>query len=198
MIQLSQQGDDVLLPVKVVPKSSRDKIVGELDGALKITVAAAPEKGAANDAVAIWKHLPDEARTPVRRDELMRLWVRGEVGRLTNVRAAEAARSGNPGPEGSVSKLEFAIFNQHLYDFCVDLMGLDGQVGYDYTFRRPTELDATGVNKGIQYAFMRVRANSIEGGTSEVLKNIIGERVLGLPGDVRVDKDLPWKDVPRS
>ncbi|NLE60572.1 MAG: DUF167 domain-containing protein [Planctomycetes bacterium] len=51
MIQLSQQGDDVLLPVKVVPKSSRDKIVGELDGALKITVAAAPEKGAANDAV---------------------------------------------------------------------------------------------------------------------------------------------------
>ena len=51
MITLSQQGQDVLLPVKVVPKASRDKIVGELDGALKSTVAAAPEKGAANTAV---------------------------------------------------------------------------------------------------------------------------------------------------
>ena len=51
MITLSQQGEDVLLPVKAVPKSSRDKIVGELDGALKITVSAAPEKGAANTAV---------------------------------------------------------------------------------------------------------------------------------------------------
>ena len=51
MIQIGRQGDDILLPVKVVPKASRDKIVGELDGALKITVAAAPEKGAANKAV---------------------------------------------------------------------------------------------------------------------------------------------------
>jgi uncharacterized protein len=51
MIAITQQGLDVLLPVKVVPKSSRDRIVGELDGALKITVAAAPEKGAANKAV---------------------------------------------------------------------------------------------------------------------------------------------------
>ena len=51
MISITQQGPDVLLPVKVVPKASRDRIVGELDGALKITVAAAPEKGAANRAV---------------------------------------------------------------------------------------------------------------------------------------------------
>ena len=51
MITLSQQGQDVLLPVKVVPKASRDRIVGELDDALKITVSAAPEKGAANAAV---------------------------------------------------------------------------------------------------------------------------------------------------
>lgn len=50
-LQLSQSGSDVLVPVKVVPKSSRDRIVGELDGALKISVSAAPEKGAANKAV---------------------------------------------------------------------------------------------------------------------------------------------------
>ena len=50
----------------------------------------------------------------------------------------------------------------------------------------------------LQKAFLRARANSIEGGTSEVMRNILGERVLGLPGDVRVDKELPWAKVPRS
>jgi hypothetical protein len=50
----------------------------------------------------------------------------------------------------------------------------------------------------MQKAFLRMRANSIEGGTTEVMKNILGERVLGLPGDVRTDKELPWREVPRS
>ena len=154
--------------------------------------------GAANDAVAVWQGLPESARTPAKKDQLMKLWVRGEVGRLTNLRAAQAARVGNPGPEGSVSKLEFSQFNQALYNFCIDLLGMDGQVGFDYTFRRPDDLGATGVERGLQHAFLRVRANSIEGGTSEVLRNILGEQVLGLPGEPRVDKDLPWAKVPRN
>ena len=51
MISLHANGADFLLPVKVVPKASRDRIVGELDGALKVSVSAAPERGAANEAV---------------------------------------------------------------------------------------------------------------------------------------------------
>jgi alkylation response protein AidB-like acyl-CoA dehydrogenase len=154
--------------------------------------------GAANDAVAVWERLPEWSKSPAKKDQLMKLWVRGEVGRLTNLRAAQAARVGNPGPEGSVSKLEFSQFNQALYNFCIDLLGMDGQVGFDYTFRRPEDLGATGVERGLQHAFLRVRANSIEGGTSEVLRNILGEQVLGLPGEPRVDKDLPWAQVPRN
>ncbi len=154
--------------------------------------------GPANDAVRIWADLDATERTETRKARLMELWVRGEVARLTNLRAAESLRAGNPGPEGSVAKLEFANLNKELYDFCIDLLGAAGMVDYDYTFRRPTELDATGASKSPQYAFLRVRANSIEGGTSEILKNIIGEQVLGLPGEPRVDKDLPWIQVPRS
>jgi uncharacterized protein (TIGR00251 family) len=51
MVEIQTRGADVLLPVKVVPKSSRDRIVGELDGALKVAVSAARERGAANAAV---------------------------------------------------------------------------------------------------------------------------------------------------
>jgi alkylation response protein AidB-like acyl-CoA dehydrogenase len=153
---------------------------------------------AANDAVEIWKSLDESARTAARKDELMRFWVDAEVGRITNMRASENAKSGNPGPEMSIAKLAYSELNKGLYNFCIDLLGMDGQIGYDYTFRRPTELDATGTNKGLQYAFLRVRANSIEGGTSEILRNIIGEQVLGLPGEPRVDKEGPWAKVPRN
>jgi len=133
----------------------------------------------------------------VLRDEVLRAWVRSEVLRLTNERAADARRRGTPGPEGSVAKLAFAEENKRIYDLCVDLMGADGMLySSDFALVRPTHT-AIGT-PDLHKAFLRARANSIEGGTSEVMRNILGERVLGLPGDVRVDKGIPWKDVPRS
>ncbi|HZI37714.1 MAG TPA: acyl-CoA dehydrogenase family protein, partial [Acidimicrobiia bacterium] len=150
--------------------------------------------GAIAQAVDVWKSTGCD--DPVRRDHLMKLWVAAEVNRLTNMRAGQLARAGTPGPEGSVGKLAFAELNQAISELCVDLMGAEGQLYTDYESPRR---ESVGFFTGDpRYFFLRARANSIEGGTSEVLRNILGERVLGLPGEPRTDKDLPWRDVPRS
>jgi alkylation response protein AidB-like acyl-CoA dehydrogenase len=146
----------------------------------------------------IWRELPGDERDGARRDQLMRLYCVSETLRLTNARAGAAAKAGNPGPEGSIAKLALADFNKRVSEFGIDLLGADGMVGYDFTFRRPENLSVDGLEHGIRHAFLRARANSIEGGTSEIMRNILGEQVLGLPGEPRVDKDLPWIKVPRN
>ena len=160
----------------------------------------APKRGsgAIAELVNIWKALPADRKNAAQKDQLMRMWVRAECQRLTNIRAGESRRTGNPGPEGSVSKLAMAELNKSLFELAIDLLGADAMVGYDYTFRRPETLSTEGIEHGVRHAFMRVRANSIEGGTSEIMRNILGEQVLGLPGEPRVDKDGPWASVPRS
>jgi alkylation response protein AidB-like acyl-CoA dehydrogenase len=121
-----------------------------------------------------------------------------EALRLTNIRASQNRKAGNPGPEGSIAKLMFAEVNKRVYDLCIDLLGAEALCGYDYTMRRSEGLGLVGPPGSSRAMFLRSRANSIEGGTSEIQRNILGERILGLPGDVRVDKDLPWSAVPRS
>jgi alkylation response protein AidB-like acyl-CoA dehydrogenase len=131
----------------------------------------------------------------VRRERLMELWSKAEVLRLTNMRAAGSRKRGNPGPEGSIGKVASAELNKDILSFCMELMGPEAMLYTDYSMVRP---DTAGYSTDIRKSFLRARANSIEGGTSEVMKNILGERVLGLPGDVRTDKDRPWIEVPRS
>jgi len=117
------------------------------------------------------------------------------VLRLTNIRANQNRKMGDPGPEGSIGKMASADLNKDIYDEVIDLMGADGLLYGSYEMIRPET--AMGSDT-LQKAFLRSRANSIEGGTTEVMKNILGERVLGLPGDIRVDRDRPWAEVPRS
>jgi len=158
----------------------------------------AKRRGPIDEAIKIWESKPAEARSEGHKDQLMRLFCKSEALRLTNMRAAQAAKAGNPGPEGSISKLMLADFNKKVTEFSIELMGAEGMIGYDFSFRRPDSLSVDGSEGGVRHAFLRVRANSIEGGTSEIMRNILGEQVLGLPGEPRVDKDIAWSKVPRS
>jgi hypothetical protein len=89
-----------------------------------------------------------------------------------------------------------AGLNQRIMAFVMDFMGPEATLyPAGYPMDRPTKaMDLSNPQK----AFLRVQANSIEGGTTNIMKNILGERVLGLPGEPRMDKELPWSEVPRS
>jgi alkylation response protein AidB-like acyl-CoA dehydrogenase len=154
------------------------------------------ESGPIGDALRVWREHP-ERHEPVLRDRMARAWIEAEVLRLTNARAAAKRKAGAAGPEGSVAKLSFAEVNKRIYELCADVLGPEALLYPSYQMVRPEESALTG-GLDPRKMFLRSRAYSIEGGTSEILRNILGERVLGLPGEPRADKDLPWSQVPRS
>ncbi|MEU1279227.1 acyl-CoA dehydrogenase family protein [Streptomyces sp. NPDC005805] len=141
-----------------------------------------------------WRERPD-LRTHDLHQRLLDLWVESEVARLAGERLRQQLVAGQPGPEGSAMKLAFARLNQEISGLEVELLGTDGLLYDDWTMRRPELVDFTG--RGAGYRYLRSKGNSIEGGTSEVLLNIVAERVLGLPAEPRNDKDIPWKDLAR-
>jgi len=155
-----------------------------------------PQRGSGTIAplVKAFKELPPERRE-AELDEVMKLWIRAEVLRLTNIRANQMRKMGDPGPEGSIGKMASADLNKDVWAKVVNVMGAEGMLYGSYEMKRPDVASGFETN---QKAFLRSRANSIEGGTTEVMKNILGERVLGLPGDVRVDREVPWSQVPRN
>ncbi|GAA2050238.1 acyl-CoA dehydrogenase family protein [Polymorphospora rubra] len=141
-----------------------------------------------------WRERPDR-RTPGLHDELLRLWVRAEAVRLTGLLVRQRAAAGDPGPEGSAVKLSYAALTQAASGLELELLGADG-LRYDgWHMRRPDRVDMLGRTPG--YRYLRARGNSIEGGTSEILRDIIAERVLGLPAVPRADRNTAWKDLPR-
>ncbi|MFI7082837.1 acyl-CoA dehydrogenase family protein [Streptomyces anulatus] len=152
------------------------------------------EGGMIGPVAKTWRERP-ELRTPDTHQRLLTLWVEAEVARLTGERLRQQLVAGQPGPEGSGMKLAFARLNQEISGLEVELLGDEGLLYGDWTMSRPELVDFTGRDAG--YRYLRSKGNSIEGGTSEVLLNIVAERVLGLPSEPRNDKDVAWKDLSR-
>ena len=148
--------------------------------------------GTIADAVALWRERPD-LHTPIARHRLAALWAKAEAYRLTGDRARVARTAGPPGPEASIGKLVAAELNQEIYEFCMDLLGVEGTLygSYDDQLAESVKVRGLARSSSVQQRFLRSRANTVEGGTSEILRNVLGERVLGLPGDMRADVGKP-------
>jgi alkylation response protein AidB-like acyl-CoA dehydrogenase len=141
-----------------------------------------------------WRARRDR-HTPELHDRLLRLWVEAEVARIAGVRLNQKSVRGQPGTEGSGTKLTFARISQQLTSLEIELLGEEGLRYSDWTMVRSPQVELTGRDAG--YRYLRAKGNSIEGGTSEILRNVIAERVLGLPAEHRTDKDRPWKETAR-
>ena len=135
---------------------------------------------------------------PAHLDHLMQLWVAAEGARLTNLRVTGTAADAGPGPEGSIAKLQMAELNKSIYALAMAFIGDDALLYPGYAQTRPDFASVRGGSGDIRYDYLRSVANSIEGGTSEILKNVLGERVLGLPAEQRTDKSVPWNETRRS
>jgi alkylation response protein AidB-like acyl-CoA dehydrogenase len=140
---------------------------------------------------------------PRLRQRLAAAWIDHRIIGLNNQRAADRRRTGaEAGPEGSITKLQSAEFNQRVQKLAIDLEGVSGVAwegkgltGETTLSWSPTALDD---HRTVARGFLRAQANTIEGGTSAIMRNILGERVLGLPKEPDASRDVPWKDVLRS
>jgi alkylation response protein AidB-like acyl-CoA dehydrogenase len=151
--------------------------------------------GAIQHALDVWARLV--VKPPELRHRLVRLWVRAEVRRLANTRGAALAASGAGTPlYGALGKIAGAELNQEIYGLCMDLLGPAGMLYDSYEMHQPDQFMVTSDDPAV--AFLRSQGQSMEGGTTDVMRNLVGERVLGLPGEPRVDKEVPWRSVPRS
>jgi alkylation response protein AidB-like acyl-CoA dehydrogenase len=123
------------------------------------------------------------------RQRLVQAYIEDRIAQLTNQRAAARRRAGQPpGPEGSITKLFFSEHSKRLQNLVVDLEGPAAQAWEE------GDRWLTSNN----WAFLRAQSKTIAGGTSEIQRSILGERVLGLPKEPEVDRDVPWAEVRRS
>ncbi len=130
---------------------------------------------------------------PVVRDELMRLYCEDRIRDLTNQRTRAQLRAGRvPGTESSIGKVHQGSLNQRMQAMAAGLLGAHASAW---------ESDADDYDESLPFevkGMLRSRGNTIEGGTTEVNKNVLGERVLGLPREPDPWLDAAWRDVPRS
>jgi alkylation response protein AidB-like acyl-CoA dehydrogenase len=137
-------------------------------GTVQDVIALARQRGANDD--------------PRVRQQLADLYSKTRIARFLSMRTLTAASQGKiPGPEGSIGKLFGARINTQIGELTLSIAGAQGVAG-ETRFAQSVLLAPAG---------------HIAGGSDEVMKNILGERVLGLPGEPRPDKGVAWRDVPR-
>jgi len=146
----------------------------------------------------------EEARTrrltdnPNVRQRLARMYSEERIRQWTNERVRQGAAAGRPlGPVSSVGKIHQAAVNQQLQLLAADVLGMDA-IAWEVA-HYPTGADAwfESLPKAVR-GMLRSRANTIEGGTSEVNRNVLGERILGLPREPDPYRHARWSEIPRT
>jgi alkylation response protein AidB-like acyl-CoA dehydrogenase len=129
-------------------------------------------------------------KNPAVRERLAEFYVKSQGVRWSRFRTMTAlSRGDTPGPENSIGKLVNAAKGQEIASYAMDLMDMGGMV---------MDHDWAPMRAAFQEALLSSPGSRIAAGTDEILRNIIAERVLGLPGDVRVDRELPFEALPTS
>lgn len=177
---------EVFLDDAIVSDSDR---IGDVGAGWGVTRAALANERGAIGAVGTGMGAPAERLLELARerqldaaarDRVTAVHAESEVNRLTMRRARDAARAGTPGPEGSGAKLRGGAQLKRTAEAALSLLGPHGVVG----------------DGEWQTLFLTAPSISIRGGTDEIQRNIVGERVLGLPPEPRVDTDKPWDEIP--
>jgi alkylation response protein AidB-like acyl-CoA dehydrogenase len=142
-------------------------------------------RGGVRDLIALARRV-GATDDPLVRQRLAAAYTKSRIAKFVGMRSLTAASQGKiPGPEGSIGKLMGGLLGFEIADTAMAILGTHGTADVDDDY-------------GWSTALLGAPAANIAGGTTEVMKNIIGERVLGLPGEPRADKGVPWRDVPRA
>jgi alkylation response protein AidB-like acyl-CoA dehydrogenase len=190
--------NEVFLTDVRIPDSQR---VGEAGGGWKVVISTLMNERAAlgsgtglnwRDVVALARQIPSWDGTamddPAFREWLADYYVQVEAIRLTSFRTLSSLSKGEaPGPESSAGKLLWSGTTQDMTDHVLDILDHGGLLDH------PGEAVANGA---FQHRFLWAPGLRLGGGTDEIMKNIIAERVLGLPADIRVDKNVPFREIP--
>ena len=127
---------------------------------------------------------------PLVRAKLGRVYAEMEVQRYAALRVLSMLQKGDsPGAASSITKLSYSEFEKRYYELCLEILGPYGQVTDGGLEESTLDVDSSsGVRSSWAYAFLWARAGTIYSGSSEIQKNVIGERVLGLPKEIRADR----------
>jgi alkylation response protein AidB-like acyl-CoA dehydrogenase len=153
-------------------------------------------EGPIGELTAIWS--AHGAERPELRDRYLRLWVRAEAIRLAEASAIAAEDAGVPSAAWSSLKVLRSELDQQIYSLSVSLLGVAGLEYASYEMHQPQTLAEVSRVGDVQRSFLFARCSTIAGGTSEVQRTIVADRVLRLPREPQNDRGLPWRKLRRS